>query len=193
MTLAHLLQRSLDGDTDAIQTLVQNHQAAVYRLALSILDDPVEAEEAVQEAFVSALNALDTYRGDAQFKSWLFSITINQCRRRLKKRQAKELLFTALQSLFRLKGEGPAHPEEILIQREAKTALWKAVEALGEKHRLPLILYYQHELSVAEIAEVLNLRLGTVLSRLYTARERLRAALDLETVAVLEVGEDECS
>ena len=193
MTLAHLLQRSLDGDADAIQALVQSHQAAVYRLALSILDDPAEADEAAQEAFVSALNALDTYRGDAQFKSWLFSITINQCRRRLKKHQAKELLFTALQSLFRLKGEGPAHPEEILIRREAKTALWKAVEALGEKHRLPLILYYQHELSVAEIAEVLNLRLGTVLSRLYTARERLRAALDLETVSVLEVGEDESS
>jgi RNA polymerase sigma-70 factor (ECF subfamily) len=193
MTLAHLLQRSLDGDLDAIQALVQSHQAAVYRLALSILDDPVEAEEAAQEAFVSALNALDTYRGDARFKSWLFSITINQCRRRLKKRQAKELLFTALQSLFRLKGEGPAHPEEIPIRREAKTALWKAVEALGEKHRLPLILYYQHELSVAEIAEVLNLRLGTVLSRLYTAHERLRAALDLETISVLEVGEDESS
>jgi RNA polymerase sigma-70 factor (ECF subfamily) len=191
MTLAHLLQRSLDGVADAIQALVQSHQAAVYRLALTILDDPVEAEEAAQDAFIRALNALETYRGDAQFKSWLFSITINLCRQRLKKRKAKELLLGRLQSLFRLKGEGPAHPEEVLIRREAKTALWKAVEALGEKHRLPLILYYQHELSVAEIAQVLELRPGTVLSRLYTARERLRAALDLETVAVLEGGESE--
>jgi RNA polymerase sigma-70 factor (ECF subfamily) len=191
MTLAHLLQRSLDGDGDAIQSLVQSHQAAVYRLALSILDDPIEAEEATQDAFISALNALETYRGNAQFKSWLFSITINLCRRHLKKRKAKVLLFGTLQSLFRLKGEGPAHPEEILIRREATTTLWKAVEALGEKHRLPLILYYQHELSVAEIAEVLNLRLGTVLSRLYTARERLRAVLDLDTVSVLEAGENE--
>jgi RNA polymerase sigma-70 factor (ECF subfamily) len=191
MTLAHLLQRSLDGDAEAIQALVQSHQAAVYHLALSILDDPHEAEEAAQDALISALNALETYRGDAQFKSWLFSITINQCRRRLKKRKAKELLLGTLQSLFRLKGEGPAHPEEILIRREAKTALWQAVETLGEKHKLPLILYYQHELSVAEIAEVLDLRLGTVLSRLYTARERLRAALDLESVSVLEVGEDD--
>jgi RNA polymerase sigma-70 factor (ECF subfamily) len=191
MTLAHLLQRSLDGDADAIQALVQSHQAAVYRLAFSILEDPAEAEEATQDAFISALNALGSYRGDAQFKSWLFSITINLCRQRLKKRKAKELLLGRIQSLFRLKGEGPAHPEEVIIQREAKTALWSAVEALGEKHRLPLILYYQHELSVAEIAEVLGLRLGTVLSRLYTARERLRAALDLEAVAVLEAGEDE--
>jgi RNA polymerase sigma-70 factor, ECF subfamily len=191
MTLAHLLQRSLDGDADAIQALVQSHQAAVYRLALSILDDPVEAEEAAQDAFVRALSALSTYRGDAQFKSWLFSITINLCRQRLKKRKAKEILLGTLQSIFRLKGEGLAHPEEVLIRREAKTALWSAVEALGEKHRLPLILYYQHELSVAEIAEVLDLRLGTVLSRLYTARERLRAALDLETVSVLEVSADE--
>lgn len=191
MTLAHLLQRSLDGDSDAIQVLVQSHQVAVYRLALSILDDTAEAEEATQEAFISALNALGSYRGDAQFKSWLFSITINVCRRRFKQRKARELLFGTLSSLFRLKGEGPAHPEETIIRREAKTALWRAVEALGEKHRLPLILYYQHEMSVAEIAEVLDLRLGTVLSRLYTARERLRVALDLETVMVLEVGEDE--
>lgn len=191
MTLTHLLQRSLDGDGDAIQALVQSHQAAVYHLALSILDDPVEAEEAAQDAFINALSALQTYRGDAQFKSWLFSITINLCRQRLKKRKAKELLLGRLQSLFRLKGEGPAHPEEVIIRREAKTALWSAVETLGEKHRLPLILYYQHDLSVAEIAEVLDLRLGTVLSRLYTAREQLRVALDLETVSVLEVGEDE--
>lgn len=191
MTLAHLLQRSLNGDADAIQALVQSHQAAVYRLALSILDDPVEAEEAAQDAFIRALNALETYRGDAQFKSWLLSITINLCRQRLKKRKAKQLLLGTLQSLFRLNGEGPAHPEDSLIRREAKTALWRAVEALGEKHRLPLILYYQHEMSVAEIAEALDLRPGTVLSRLYTARERLRAALDLETVMVLEVGEDE--
>ena len=56
-----------------------------------------------------------------------------------------------LQTLFRQPGEGPTCPEDVLIQREANTALWKAVNALDEKHRLPVVLYYEHDMSVTEI------------------------------------------
>jgi RNA polymerase sigma-70 factor (ECF subfamily) len=181
MTEAQLLQRSQAGDSAAIQALVETYQRDVFRLACSILDDPGEAEEAMQEAFVTALNALDRYRGDASFKTWLFSIAINTCRRRLRKRKARERLMRAVQMLFRM-GAGPAHPEEIVIRREARTKLRCAIHALDEKHRLPLLLYYNQGLTVTEIAQALDIPVGTVLSRLYTARERLRAALtdDLE-------------
>ncbi len=177
MTLVQLLQRSLAGDPDAAQDLIQAHQAAVYRLALAILNDPAEAEEALQDTFITALGALDSYRGEASFKTWLLAITCNLCRKRLRKRKAKDLLMRTLQALFRQPGEGPTCPEDVLIQREANAVLWKAVNALDEKHRLPVVLYYEHDLSVAEIAQVLNLPRGTVLSRLYTARERLRVTL----------------
>jgi RNA polymerase sigma-70 factor (ECF subfamily) len=189
--MPQLLQRSLTGDAADVQVLVQTYQQAVYRLALSILRDPAEAEEATQDTFVNALSALDSYRNEASLKTWLFAITINLCRKRLKKRKAKELLIRTLGSLFRFSGEGPAHPEEVVIRREARTELWQAVEALGEKHRLPLVLHYQHELSVAEIAQVLDLRPGTVLSRLYTARERLRVALSEKMEALHQAGENE--
>ena len=69
MTLAQLLQRSLAGDPDAAQDLIQTHQAAVYRLALAILNDPAEAEEAMQDTFITALGAMDSYRGEASFKT----------------------------------------------------------------------------------------------------------------------------
>lgn len=175
--MANLLERSLGGDSAATQSLVQTYQQPVLRLALSIMEDPCEAEEVTQDVFVTALGALDSYRGDAAFKTWLFSITINLCRMRLRKRKTRDLLLHTLQIFFRTSGAGPTHPEEIIIRRETEGALWKAVNALDEKHRLPILLYYEHDMPVSEIAQALNLPTGTVLSRLYTARERLRKAL----------------
>jgi RNA polymerase sigma-70 factor (ECF subfamily) len=191
MTIAQLIQRSQTGDQSAIQALVISHQREVLRLAHSILDDPAEVEEAAQEAFITALRALSSFRGEASFKTWLFSITINGCRKRLKKRQNRARLAWALQSIFRISGVGPTHPEEIIIRREARTELWKAIAALGEKHRLPIILHYEHGLSVDEIAQTLDLRPGTVLSRLYTGREKLRAALQQDLEWLSEAGKYE--
>jgi RNA polymerase sigma-70 factor (ECF subfamily) len=102
---------------------------------------------------------------------------MNVCLTRLRKRRARERIFHALQSIFRLGDARTTHPEEIAIQRETNSAVWKAVSTLSEKHRLPIILYYSENLPVSEIAIVLSLRVGTVLSRLYTGRERLRVIL----------------
>ena len=177
MTIAQLIQRSLAGDESATHTLVINHQRDVLHLAQSILGDPAEAEEAAQEAFITALRSLANFRGEASFKTWIFSITINGCRKRILKRHAQERLVRAIQSVFRITGAGPTHPEEIVIRREARTELWQAIAALGEKHRIPIMLHYDLGLSVDEIAQTLGLRPGTVLSRLFTGREKLRVAL----------------
>ena len=177
MTIAQLIQRSLAGDESATHTLVINHQRDVLHLAQSILGDPGEAEEAAQEAFITALRSLANFRGEASFKTWIFSITINGCRKRILKRHAQERLVRAIQSVFRITGAGPTHPEEIVIRREARTELWQAIAALGEKHRIPIMLHYDLGLSVDEIAQTLGLRPGTVLSRLFTGREKLRVAL----------------
>jgi RNA polymerase sigma-70 factor (ECF subfamily) len=178
MNMTALIIRCQAGEADAIQDLVREHQASVFRLALSILDDSTEAEEATQDSFLVALRTLQSYRADSSFSTWLYRITVNQCLSRLRKRRARQQLTHALQSIFRLTDAGTTHPEDFAIQRELDVAIWKAVSSLGEKHRLPVILYYYQNLSVLEIASVLNLHQGTVLSRLYTARERLRAFLE---------------
>lgn len=180
MTTARLLQRTQAGEAEAAEALVEHFQPELLRLANAILNDPSEADEAVQDALLAALKAIDSYRGQAAFKTWLFSITINTCRRRYRKRMARERLDRALQSIFRISGAGPAHPEETLIRGETRTAVRRAVEALGEKHRLPVVLFYDHELPVAEIARALDLPVGTVLSRLHAGREKLRHALQDE-------------
>ena len=77
------LEQCREGDALAIERLVQTYQQDVYRMALSILDDPDDADDATQEVFLSALRGLASFRENASLKTWLFSITINVCRSRL--------------------------------------------------------------------------------------------------------------
>lgn len=174
--LTALLARCRAGDTAAIETLVTTHQTVVYRFALSVLDDAAEADEATQDAFLAALRALETYRGEAAFTTWLYTITLNVCRGRLRQRQTRDRLMNSLQRLFRLTPHTPS-PEAATVRQETSDALWQAIMALSEKHRLPIVFRYYHDLPVAEIAAILDISEGTVHSRLNTARERLRVAL----------------
>ena len=171
------LEQCREGDALAIERLVQTYQAEVYRLALSILDDPDEADDATQEAFVAALRALDSFRGESSLKTWLFRITVNVCRNRLSRAQSRGKLQQILQSLFT---QEQAHPEKEAVRIESDSALWRAVRTLDEKHRLPVILRYYHDLPVAEIAELLHIPVGTVHSRLNHARASLRLHLKEE-------------
>ncbi|HET9910569.1 MAG TPA: sigma-70 family RNA polymerase sigma factor [Anaerolineales bacterium] len=180
MDIAELLQRVRRGDATAAQELVQSYHSEVFRLALSILDDPADAEDITQDVFIAAIHALDSYRGDSAFKTWLFSIAVNVCRRRWRQRKTRERLMQVLQSIFPLIGAGSVHPEDVLIRRENRAELWQAVNGLNEKYRLPLALFYGHELPVAEIAQILDIPVGTVLSRLHTAREHLAVTLGSE-------------
>ena len=177
MEQIELLQRLRRGDAEAAQKLVQSYHPDVFRLALSILDEPAEAEDITQDVFIAALDALDSYRGDSALKTWLFSITVNVCRRRWRQRKARERLLQVLKTVFPLMGTRSVQPEANLVAQENQAELWQAVSKLGEKLQIPLILFYEHEMPVAEIARVLDIPVGTVLSRMHTARERLAVTL----------------
>jgi RNA polymerase sigma-70 factor (ECF subfamily) len=168
------LAKCREGEPLAIERLVQTHQQDVYRLALSILDDPDEADDATQEVFLAALRSLDSFRGDSSIKTWLFSITINVCRSWLRRNKSRTKLSQVLQSLFRSEQD---HPESEAVRNETDSKLWQAIQTLDEKHRIPIILRYYHDLPVNEIAEMLGIPAGTVHSRLNHARERLRVWL----------------
>jgi RNA polymerase sigma-70 factor (ECF subfamily) len=164
----------------AVEAFVRAYQPTVYRFALSILDEPAEAEDAAQEALVSASRNLNLYRGESAFTTWLYAITLNACRRQLQKRRSAERLLNVLQSLLHLRPEQPERPEEAALHGEAKAVVLRAVRGLDEKHRLVVILRYYHDLPAAEIAQILRINEGTVHSRLFNARERLRAILQPE-------------
>ena len=174
---AELITRSCGGDPLAIESLVHAYSSSVHRLALSVLDDPAEADEAAQEALISAIDRLHSFRGEACFTTWLYAITLNVCRGRLRKRRARERLVQVLHILFRVNDEAPDHVEQRVIERETDAAVWQAIKALPDKEREVVVLRYYHQLRQADIAQVLGVSDRTVRARLSSAHESLRTRL----------------
>lgn len=164
------------GNRLAMERLVHDYQAVLFRLALSVLEDAHEAEEATQDALLAALRSFDSYRGEASLTTWLYAITLNLCRNRLRARQRRERMQAVFQTVLRQK-HAPPFIEDTVLQREDNHRILKAVHALDEKHRLPVILRYYHDCSVEEIAQILDIPAGTVHSRLNKARRQLKADL----------------
>lgn len=171
-----LLQRCQAGEADAIEEFVYAYQPTIYRLALSILDDPAEADEAAQDAIVTTLDRLASFRGESTFTTWLYALTLNICRGRLRQRRSRERLTRALQDIFHLHG-GSGHPETDVQQSEYDAALWSNIRHLADSQREAIILRYYHNLSIADIAGVTGVSERTVHTRLHAAHERLRTLL----------------
>jgi RNA polymerase sigma-70 factor, ECF subfamily len=170
-----LIEQCKAGDSAAVEDFVQTYQREVYCLALSILDDSHEAEDATQESLLAALGGLESFQGGSSLKTWLFSITVNTCRTRLQRQKRRETLKQILNGI--LQRNAAPSVEEDAIQSESNEALWRAVHRMDAKHRIPIVLRYVHDLSVAEISKILQIPEGTVHSRLNTARRKLHAVL----------------
>ena len=176
MDSSRLIQRCIAGDSTAIDELVQTYQSSLYRIALLITDDPAEADEVIQDAFIIACGVSGGYRGEAALKTWLTSIVVNESRNRLRKRMRQKRLKDRILFFKRLI-EQPISPERKTIQQEKCDSVWQAILDLGEKHRIPIILRYYQDLPITEIAKILEINVGTAHSRLNTARKRLRSVL----------------
>ena len=185
MDSKELLAQCRAGDRVAVDQLVQEYQPQLFRLALSILDDgsqngSADAQEVTQDALLAALRSLDSYRGEAKLSTWLYSITVNLCRNHIRARQRRERVRNLFERLTTPIEDAPSQPEDVIIRKQADSSLFSIVQSLNEKHRLPVILRYYHDCSVAEIAQILDIPEGTVHSRLNTARKKMRNCLESE-------------
>lgn len=180
-----LLAQCRAGDRVAVDQLVQEYQPQTFRLALSILDDgsqngSADAQEVTQDALLAALRSLDSYRGEARLSTWLYSITVNLCRNHIRARQRQERVRNLFERLTTPIEDAPSQPEDVIIRKQTDFSLFSIVQSLNEKHRLPVILRYYHDCSVAEIAQILDIPEGTVHSRLNTARKKVRNCLEFK-------------
>jgi RNA polymerase sigma-70 factor (ECF subfamily) len=173
-----LIAACLSGDEYAIETLVRQYESDVFRLALSIVGDVAEANEITQETFIAMLRSLRSYEERKSFKAWLYTIALNLSRSHLRKRKTLEKLRNTLSTLFRVETQKLPSPEEAVIRNQQEQALWDQLNGMDEKFRSVVVLRYFHELSIAEISEILSVNEGTIHSRLHTARERLKQALE---------------
>ncbi len=171
-----LVRRAQRGDVEAFAGLVTQHERFVFNLALRALGDQAEAEDVSQEAFVRAWRALPQFRGQAQFRTWLYRIVTNLCYNRLP-RLRRDLAVLGDEAAEAVPDEVLADPAGDVEDRERRAFLHRQIETLPESYRLLVTLRFQQGLAYDEIATVLSMPLGTVKTGLSRARARLRAAL----------------
>lgn len=156
----------------AVAMVVNKYREKLYYHAISIVKDPQEAYDAVQEVFIKAIREPRFFEESFQIKAWLFRVTTNLCFNTVRdKRRRSGILETIPQKLPR-EEEGVDSLDRVFTQ-EMRGELLSALDQLTPKHREILMLRYYEDLSYAEIASQLQIKLGTVMSRLSRARNRL--------------------
>jgi RNA polymerase sigma-70 factor (ECF subfamily) len=171
------------GDPDAFRELVDLHSGTVYNLALRLMNNPQEAEEVMQETFISAFRALDRFEGRSRLGTWLYRIAYNAALMRLRKREPattsidEPVVNEEGESLPRQLVDWGALPDQMVLDGELRAVLDRAISALPETLRAVFVLRDIEGLSTAEAAETLGITETNAKVRLHRARLALRELL----------------
>jgi RNA polymerase sigma-70 factor, ECF subfamily len=169
-----LVRRYVEGDGEAFAVLVERHERRVYNLALRMTGREEDARDATQDAFLSALRKLKTFRGEAAFTTWLHRVTVNACYDLLRKRQRAPLLHErADDGPPRPEPPSPDHADSVDLSLDVRRALLE----VPEDFRAVLILCDVQDLAYEDAARALGVPIGTVKSRLHRGRVALARAL----------------
>jgi RNA polymerase sigma-70 factor (ECF subfamily) len=180
---AQIIASILAGNAHEFHDLIRPHERSVYIMALSLLHNEADAEDAAQEAFLKAFRNLARFRGESKFSTWLISIALNEARSRLRSKKAVKMDSLDEPS------EGPGHvspallrdwreiPSEVLERQEFRLLLQQAVTDLPLIYREIFLLRDVEELSVNESAEVLGITVASAKVRLHRARIMLQKKL----------------
>ncbi len=172
-----LTEKWQHGDVNAFETLYRQYEKLVFRTAYLITGSREAAEDALQEVFVSVWRSRHTYDpGKGKLTTWLHRITVNQCS---KKKPGKTPATVSLEEKgVDLPEVKRSQPDDILVSKLEYDRLLRAMDALDTKHRSVLVLRYFNDLSYQEIAEALEIPLGTVKSRLNQSLRYLKEQMN---------------
>jgi RNA polymerase sigma-70 factor (ECF subfamily) len=186
-TEALFLDRLKSGDLAAFDTLVNERSGEVFALLFRLTEDSEEARDLTQETFLRAFQGIGKFRGDADLRTWLYRIAINQARNRWRwwRRRRKDVTVSIDAPVgdhsetfaSTLRADQSSNPETESIAREREARLLQALRAIGSTYREAVILRDIEGLSYEEIASALEITVGTVKSRLSRGREELRKKL----------------
>lgn len=173
-----LVRRYLAGDAGSFATLVERHQTRVYAVCLRMLGNPEDAADATQDALISALRKLHTFRGDAAFTTWMHRVAVNACYDVLRRRARQPILHavTDERSMPEPGPPEPDHADRVVGTRDAADAL----SSVPEEFRIVLVLADVEDLPYDRISEILDIPVGTVKSRVFRGRIALATAMGLQ-------------
>lgn len=183
---AAFIEKLRAGDADAFDKLVVRYSGDIYALLFRLTGDGEEAADLVQETFLRALKAIGRFRGDADLKTWLYRIAINESRNRFRwwKRRRREKTVSLDETLGNtasvyedVLADNSASPEDEALRRERELILQKALRELSAIYREPVVLFDIEGFSYDEICKALELNPGTLKSRLARGRQELKRKL----------------
>jgi RNA polymerase sigma-70 factor (ECF subfamily) len=164
-----LVAAHVAGDPDAFAEIFRRHREVLWAVALRTTGNPDEAADALQDAMLSALRAARTFRGRSAVRTWLYRIVVNACLDRLRRSAARPAVP--------LTGHDPAEPGDPMTRAGHRVDLVRALGTLSPGQRAAVVLVDAHALPVAEVAEILEVPVGTVKSRCARARAHLAKEL----------------
>jgi RNA polymerase sigma-70 factor, ECF subfamily len=174
-----LVRRTARGDADALNALFHRHRAVAYRVAYRLLGNEADALDAVQDGFVNALAHLDRFRGRSSFKTWLLRIVSNAALDLGRSRRRRDARFPgpAADDLPGVPDPRADDPDHTLARADLRALLAAALNELPAAQRQAFVLHVDGGLTYQEVADALGIAVGTVMSRLFYARQRLKESL----------------
>ncbi len=171
-----IILRLQQGDRQALAWLYETYKGAVYRTALAMTRDESAAEDILQECFIRLYTYAASLDPDRPLRPWLYRVTLNLVRDWSRRRRLGRPIEDLMEWFSALAAPTPSMEGEV-ERNEAIALVRKVVDALPAAHREVVVLFYLEELSLEEIAEALDIPVGTVKSRLHYARRRLRESV----------------
>ena len=175
-----LVKRAKSGDYQAFDLLVLKYQSQLISTAFKFVKDVQIAEDIVQDSFIKAFNALESFREDSSFYTWIYRITVNTSKNFLvSKKRKSELLNSDLseEASHEIEPVEAYSPEDLLQATQLKKVITETIDQLGEDTRTALTLRELDGLSYEQIADVVNCPVGTVRSRIFRGREEIDKAI----------------
>ncbi len=178
-----LISGAKHGDERCFERLVERYMGPAIHVALGYVKNRDDAADLAQEAFYKVFRTLDRFRDGEPFAPWFFKILRNSCLTFLERRKSRRAWSIhgdrdQGEGDYELRDESALCPREHAEMAEIERAFWDALETLSQNHREIILLRHVQDLDYAQIAEVLEIPIGTVMSRLFHARQKLRAVLE---------------
>jgi RNA polymerase sigma-70 factor (ECF subfamily) len=173
-----LIEAALSGDASAFESLVIRHQDRLHHAMIHVTGSVHDAEEVTQEAFIRAFVKLDTFQQNSQFFTWLYRVAFNIA---LSRKRRQKVRMSLDQQREEIGEEVVCDGEAVdanMIRQDDVSLVQSALQQLSDQHRSILVLREMNESSYEEMAEILELSIGTVRSRLNRARKQLRLAIE---------------
>ncbi|MDS1030369.1 sigma-70 family RNA polymerase sigma factor [Bacillota bacterium LX-D] len=174
-----VVKRCLNGDTAAFTEIIQKYQKQIFSLCYRLTNNTEDAQDLAQESFLKIYQVLDKYDQEKPFFPWMYKVATNVCYTALRKRHEQDIPLEKVIEFAPTIPTADSQPEEYAETREVGRIVQKAIAELPENYRLPIILRYLEDFTYQQIAEIMDLPVSTIETRLFRGKSMLQKKLSL--------------